>query len=83
MNEIQVLVEKELADEKFQGRTHGRPSVYRDGCRGPLCLKAVRDRQRRQRNGGAGSMAIVDALLEPYQAAHEKALAEMAQARGA
>lgn len=71
MNEIEVLIEKELADERYAGRLHGRTSVYRDGCRGPLCLKAVRDRQRRQRGSGPGNMAILDSLLVPYQEKHE------------
>jgi len=78
-----VLVEKELADEKFSGRLHGRTSVYRDGCRGPLCLRAIRLRQRRQRGGGSGSMAMIDKMLEPFQCAHEQDREQLATQKGA
>lgn len=83
MTELQVLVEKELADEKFSGRVHGRPSVYRDGCRGPLCLRAIRLRQRRQRGGGSGSLAVIDAMLEPFQQAHEAGMSCCVVQKGA
>jgi len=36
----------ELTHEDFANRKHYARSTYADGCRGPLCRKAERDRRR-------------------------------------
>lgn len=36
----------ELTDPEFADRQHYSRATYRDGCHGPLCLKAERDRGR-------------------------------------
>lgn len=37
----------ELTDEKFLHLKHNSRKTYYKGCRGPLCRKAERDKQRR------------------------------------
>lgn len=44
----EILVE--LNDEKYSGRTHGRPATYSRGCRGHLCKYSHRTRQRLMRS---------------------------------
>lgn len=52
MEELELLenadIREELNDRKFKSRTHGARSTYAQGCRGPLCKKAERDRARRK-----------------------------------
>lgn len=38
----------ELTHEKFITRKHYSRSTYKDGCHGPLCLKAERDKAARR-----------------------------------
>lgn len=61
----------ELTDERFSTRTHHRRKLYDDGCKGPLCRKAERDRSRqRYRRGNPGGnrnrrrSLLDDAVLE-------------------
>lgn len=85
MDDLRELVEKELADESYATRTHGRSSTYRDGCRGPLCQRVNRNRHTRLRSGGVndyGYQGILDKMLEPFQAAHDTMRGEL-QAKGA
>lgn len=42
----------ELSDEQYRGRIHNRRKLYDEGCKGPLCLKAERDRSRRRYQKG-------------------------------
>lgn len=43
--------DQEIADETYAGRTHGTPSCYNRGCRGPMCrYVATTQRMRRERN---------------------------------
>lgn len=86
MDDLRELVEKELADESFSTRTHGRSSTYRDGCRGPLCMRANRSRHRRLRSGDEddyGYQGILDKMLEPFQADHDRVRGELTQLKGA
>ena len=39
----------ELTDPEYEGRTHGRRTTHKAGCKGPLCLKSERDRSNRRR----------------------------------
>lgn len=79
IDDLKLLVEQELAEEQFSGRTHGRGSTYRDGCRGPLCQRANRNRHKRLRTGEAanGYQAILDRMLEPFQKQHEQDKADL------
>lgn len=50
-------VRAELEDERYKTRVHYSRATYAEGCRGPLCRKAERDRGRRRnevRATGAG-----------------------------
>jgi hypothetical protein len=42
----------ELSDETYRDRTHNRRKLYDEGCKGPLCLKAERDRSRKRYQKG-------------------------------
>ncbi|ADD80887.1 gp101 [Rhodococcus phage ReqiDocB7] len=43
--------DQELNDPAFEGRTHGTPSCYNKGCRGPMCrYVATTTRWRRERS---------------------------------
>lgn len=86
MDDLKALVEKELADENYLTRTHGRGATYRAGCKGPLCQRANRNRHQRIRTGAAeahGYQAILDRMLEPFQAAHDEVRADLLQKKGA
>lgn len=86
MDDLQALVEKELADERYITRTHGRGSTYKAGCKGPLCQRVNRSRQRTLRAGeqaSQGYQAILDQMLEPFQKAHDSEREELLQAKGA
>lgn len=45
-DELPREVKRELLDPKYLHRLHSSHSTYGDGCSGPLCLKAARDRSR-------------------------------------
>lgn len=80
MDDLCQLVEKELADENYITRTHGRGSTYRAGCKGPLCQRANRNRHQRIRTGDAathGYQAVLDQMLEPFQKKHEASRTEL------
>lgn len=47
-DELPREVQRELLDPKFKGWKHASHSTYSEGCGGPLCLKAERDRSRRR-----------------------------------
>lgn len=47
-DEIPEDVKAELLNPKFSSRSHYSRSTYADGCHGPLCQKAERDRSRRR-----------------------------------
>lgn len=49
LEKLLVDIAYELADPDYQGRTHARNDVYRDGCRGPLCKYRERTRKREAR----------------------------------
>ncbi|QBP30281.1 hypothetical protein SEA_JORMUNGANDR_1 [Gordonia phage Jormungandr] len=55
-------VDAELANPEIAKHKHGRPIGYRDGCRGPLCRKQHRDRQRQP--GQKSSNPLGDAYLQ-------------------
>lgn len=42
--DIVVQIEQELDDPRWKTRTHGSIGTYVDGCRGPLCRRANRER---------------------------------------
>ncbi len=44
MSELARQVAVELADEKYFGQKHYDRNTYANGCHGPLCRKAERDR---------------------------------------
>lgn len=46
MDDLKKQIQKELLDEKYFRFTHGRRSTNDEGCKGPLCKKAGRDRAR-------------------------------------
>jgi hypothetical protein len=47
--ELQVLVDQELADPRFKRRTHFHRKTYDAGCRGPLCTQATSEYHLRRR----------------------------------
>jgi hypothetical protein len=56
---VEVLLREirlELKQEKYSGRTHGKPATFRAGCRGHLCryVERTRRREMRQRESLAG-----------------------------
>lgn len=50
MESLLADIAHELGDERYEGRTHARNDVYRDGCRGPLCRYRERTRKREARD---------------------------------
>jgi hypothetical protein len=46
LTELARLVAVEIADERFFGQKHHDRNTYANGCHGPLCRKAERDRAR-------------------------------------
>lgn len=44
LNELAAEVAAELSDERFAGKRHYDRNRYAEGCHGPLCKKAERDR---------------------------------------
>jgi len=48
MDRLERDTADELADEEFSTRKHYSRSTYKDGCHGPLCLKAERDKAARR-----------------------------------
>lgn len=47
LEQLKAEVDAELADEKYEGRSHFSRNLYAEGCHGPLCtyrerLKAAR-----------------------------------------
>src|SRR5690349_9242309 len=48
MERLQYQTRAELEDEEFTNRKHYSRSTYKDGCHGPLCLKAERDKAARR-----------------------------------
>lgn len=48
--ETALEVLQEVANPAFQQREHGKPAVYNEGCRGPLCRKTLRDRKHKSRD---------------------------------
>lgn len=48
LTELIIGVAVELLNPEFGGRKHYSRSTYKDGCHGPLCLKAERDKAARR-----------------------------------
>jgi len=48
MERLQIATVQELEDDRFSNRKHYSRSTYKDGCHGPLCLKAERDKAARR-----------------------------------
>lgn len=65
-------VEAELADPNIRPDQHGRPIGYHKGCRGPLCRKQNRERQRGKNQTSANPWA--DAYLESRLTEHKESL---------
>lgn len=77
-HEFPLMIQLEIEDERFLTRTHGRTATYDDGCRGPFCKKAHRDKQRekyRARQIAAGKPVrpypprnggLIDTLIQDY-----------------
>ena len=61
MPEMKDVVD-ELEDPRYGGRSHGSRATYAIKCRGPLCNKVERDRQRRRNQAKARKAG------RPYQA---------------
>lgn len=75
----------ELTDERFKARTHHRRKLYDEGCKGPLCRKAERDRSRRryQRGNPGGNRnrrrsllddAVLEYVADKYDTRNRKSL---------
>lgn len=47
-NDIHNDAQREVSDPAFAGRTHGKRATFAAGCKGPMCMKANRDRARKQ-----------------------------------
>lgn len=71
--DIAKEVDEELADKSVPAHHHGRPIGYNNGCKGPLCRKAQRDRLR-QPNGRGSANPMADAYLELRLTEHKKSL---------
>jgi hypothetical protein len=48
MSRLAQAVADELSDEEFIGQSHYDRNTYYNGCHGPLCTKAERDRAARK-----------------------------------
>lgn len=70
--ELSAAVDAELNDPAIRPDKHGRPIGYRDGCKGPLCLKNHRERLRKP--GQASANPWADAYLEERLAQHKESL---------
>jgi hypothetical protein len=70
----------ELMDENFPNNKHYSTKTYNIGCRGPLCTKAKRDKQRAVKNPtnpykkGAEEERL-EAIIEWLQQGSEKLIA--------
>lgn len=80
----------ELTDERFGNKKHHRLKLYNNGCRGPLCRKAERDRSRARyqkgntllRTNRRGSI-ILDAAIDYIKHKYEQnRLAEISESGG-
>lgn len=77
-------VKFELEDKRYGDRTHGTRATYAEGCHGPLCRKAERDRGRKRhesRQMAAGKIVTPrppgdaqarDSLLDRITEAHRR-----------
>lgn len=80
LNDLVKAVAAELVDPEFPDRKHYSRSLYFDGCRGPLCTKAERDRaaaRYRRRNPDRKPMRRTN-----WQLLREKYLEEVIKVLG-
>ena len=70
--QLDVEIDKELADPNILPQHHGRPIGYNNGCKGPLCRKSQRDRMRAK--GGTPHNPLIDEYLEYRLSKHQESL---------
>lgn len=77
--ELARAIADEINDPAYAGRTHGRRGCVNAGCKGPLCRKFNRDRQRilyqqsnpiAKRRRGVTSDPELDLFLDELIEAH-------------
>jgi len=55
----------ELKNEKFLSRSHHNVGTYDQGCRGPLCRKALREHPRRKPVHGVAQQVRDERVYDP------------------
>lgn len=63
--ELWVEVVKEVRDEAYLGRAHHNTGTYDRGCRGPLCIKALRENPRRRTAAGNPLQLREERIYDP------------------
>ena len=81
LEDLWVLILRELTDREFKNRTHGSRRTSEAGCQGPVCKKAVREHGRRRAQGEAsGRYKYWDRIIEYFEhdALYQLQMAEQA-----
>ena len=66
-----VEVDAELADPEYITRTHGTPSCYMKGCKGPLCTYIGRLKKRTENTQPYADKEVDEFLQEKLNTHHE------------
>jgi hypothetical protein len=56
---------EELCDDTYARRAHHNNGTYDQGCRGPLCRKALRDHSRRKSPSGLALIVREERVYDP------------------
>lgn len=72
IEQLEKQVQAELSNPDIRPDQHGRPIGYHNGCRGPLCKKINRDRQRKP--GQSSTNPWLDTYLEARLEEHKAEL---------
>lgn len=64
-SELWIEVLTELQDEEYAKRSHHNVGTYDQGCRGPLCRKALREHPRRKAPHGVTLQVREERVYDP------------------
>jgi hypothetical protein len=64
-DELWSEIMNELLDQRFYKRAHHNTGTYDQGCRGPLCRKALREHSRRKAPAETTLLVNEDRIYDP------------------
>lgn len=64
-SELWLEILTELRDELYVSRSHHNVGTYDQGCRGPLCRKALREHPRRKAPHGVAVQVREERVFDP------------------